>query len=95
MYLLKQVVANVTATRVTNAVELDLEIFTLICKKRSHRTYEARRVVVSQGLGVTKSFEQRIGIHDNVLDVGNVLGITRYSSDVFHDELGSFGLTST
>jgi len=61
---------------------------------------ETGRVVVTASLGVTKGFEQRVGV-DNLLDdrvqgITNGRGRTRlHRSHVVHADLDSFGLSSS
>jgi hypothetical protein len=49
VYLLEQVVGDTTTAGFAQPVEVDLEVLT-----------KARRVVVTQGLGVTEGFEKRV-----------------------------------
>jgi hypothetical protein len=77
-------VVDLATNGVSQTIELDLEILS-----------ETGRVVVSEGLGVTKGLQQWVGLKDNVLDVSDLLRVTRDSGNVLHNQLGSLGLTGS
>ena len=56
---------------------------------------ETRRVVVLVGLGVTKSFQERVGLEQLLLQLTLSTRSTGDGSQVLNDLLGVFGLTST
>jgi len=55
-------------------------------------TYETRRIVVADGLGVTERLEQRIGLEDDVLDAHDLGIVARHGCNVLHHALGGLGL---
>lgn len=83
--LLEQVVGDVRTHRLTLGVEFQLQVLS-----------ESRRVVVAQGLCVTKRLEQRVGGQNHVLGLLNGgITATGYTGNVLHDPLGSFRLSGT
>ena len=57
---------------------------------------EARRIVISQGFGVTEGLEQGVGGQHHVLDLLNLAALAAGDvGDVLHYPLGSLGLAGT
>merc|ERR1712137_1468151 len=81
---LKKVVGNGTTTRVTDLIELNFEIFS-----------ETTGVVVTQSLGITEGFEQRVGLQNYMLHIIDTSTVTRHSRNVLHDQLGGFSFSGT
>lgn len=68
---------------------------------RKDNTYETGRVVVTHGLGVTESFQDGIGLHDLVLQIGLLhgrvllLGRSTDGGEVRNDLLGVLSLSGS
>jgi len=56
---------------------------------------ESRRVVVSDGLGVSEGFENRVGLKDLVLEFSNTTGSSSDVSEVLNDLLGVLSLSGS
>jgi len=65
------------------------------CSATVSATYEARRVVVAQRLGVTEGLKQRVRLENHVLDVIDGITRARDERNVLHDELGGLGLAGS
>ena len=63
-------------------------------KQNVHIFPESGRVVISHCLGVTKSFKQRVGELDDILDMISPVPAPGDLGDLVHDELGGHGLAS-
>ncbi|GIX63978.1 family transcriptional regulator, putative [Babesia caballi] len=65
---------------------------TLLGHVELHETPETRRVVVSDGLGVTEGLKHGVGSHDGGLDAAVALAVA-VEGEVAHHLLGGLGLT--
>jgi hypothetical protein len=57
-------------------------------------TYKTRRVVVANGLGITKRLKQWVGLENDVLDTQHLGIVTTDGCNVLHHTLGSLCFTS-
>jgi len=81
--LLQEVVANLSTHWVTAEVELDLKVLS-----------EATRVVIAEGLGISKGLQQGVRLENLLLDLHHTGGLGAYCRDVLHDLLGVLCLAS-
>ena len=59
------------------------------------KLYEAGRVVIAGGLGISKGLQDRVGIEELVLDTVHLCAAATDSGNVLHDDLGRLGLAGT
>jgi hypothetical protein len=77
-------VGNLSSDRSTISLKLDLHVLT-----------EARRVIISEGGGVTEGLQNWVGQQQKLLDTIDLRGAGRHLGDVSHNNLGGLGLSGT